>query len=42
MLLLRVTGVPPEGAADVRFTVQDVLDPPVKVAGVHTTEETPG
>ena len=42
MLLTRVMGVPPDSAADFRFTVQDVLDPPVNVAGVHNTEETPG
>ena len=42
LLLCSVTVVPPEGAAAVRFTVQDALDPPVTLAGVHTTEETPG
>lgn len=42
LLLLSVTGVPPDGAADTRLTVQDALDPPVTVVGVHTTEETAG
>jgi len=37
-----VTGVPPEGAADTRLTVQDVLDPPATEAGAHRTEETAG
>ncbi len=42
LLLARVTGVPPVGAAETRFTVQFTLDPAVTVVGLHTTEETPG
>ena len=42
LLLARVTGVPPVGAAAFRFTVHDVLDPPIKVLGEQTTDKTPG
>jgi len=42
LLLVSVTGVPPEGAAAARFTVQDAFNPPVTVVGEHTREATPG
>ena len=42
LLLLSVTGVPPDGAAETRLTVQDVLDPPVTEPGAHATEATAG
>ena len=39
LLLERETDVPPAGAAWLRFTVQDVLIPLVKLAGAHVSEE---
>ncbi len=42
LLLAIVTGVPPDGAAATRVTVQEVLDPPVTELGEQTTEETAG
>ena len=42
MLLDNVTGVPPEGAALVRYAVQFTEAPPTGLRGLHVTEETPG
>ena len=42
LLLDIVTTVPPAGAAETRFTVQDVFAPPIRVLGVQTIEETAG
>jgi hypothetical protein len=42
LLLDIATGVPPGGATLVRYTVQDVLVPPLNVLGPQTTEETLG
>jgi hypothetical protein len=42
LLLAIVTGVPPEGAAAARLTVQETLDPPVTLAGEQTSDETAG
>lgn len=42
LLLESVTGVPPDGAADARFTVQVALVPPARLLGLQVTEETAG
>jgi hypothetical protein len=42
LLLVTATGVPPDGAADARVTVQETLDPPATLLGEQTREETGG
>ena len=42
MLLDIVTDVPPDGAAAIKYTVQEVLEPPPKELGLQITDETPG
>ena len=42
MLLDIVTGVPPDGAAAIRYTVQEVLEPPPRKLGLQISDETPG
>ncbi len=42
LLVESVTGVPPDGAADARFTVQVAFVPPVTLLGLQVTEETAG
>jgi hypothetical protein len=42
LLLDIVTGVPPDGAAAIRYTLQEVLEPPFRELGLQISEETPG
>ena len=42
VLLDRVTGVPPAGAAAVRVTVQLTVPPPARLVGLQTSEAIPG
>ena len=42
LLLDIVTGVPPAGAGASRVTVQLTVPPPIRLAGLHTNEATPG
>ena len=42
MLLDIVTAVPPDGAAAIKYTVQEVLEPPPRELGLQISDETPG
>ena len=41
-MLDRLTVAPPGGAGAIRYTVQEVLLPPVRLAEPHATDDTPG
>jgi hypothetical protein len=42
LLLDIVTDVPPDGAAAIKYTVQEVLEPPLRELGLQISDETPG